>query len=276
MATIKPIASPLRLLPRFWANRSLIAQMIRREVVGRYRGSILGLLWSFLNPLFMLAVFTFVFSTVFKVRWGGGGEQAGTMAFAVILFAGLIVHGLFAEIAGRAPMLVVGNVNYVKKIIFPLEVLVVVTLGAALFHALISVLVLLIFQLIISGTLPLTALWLPMVLVPFALLLLGMGWILASLGVYLRDINQIIVPIITAMLFLSPVFFPASALPAAMQPYLFLNPLTLIIEQTREVLIFGRMPDFIALAIYTLVAIAIAAAGLFWFQKTRKGFADVL
>jgi len=178
---------------------------------------------------------------------------------------------------GRAPTLIVGNVNYVKKVVFPLAVLPIVALGAALFHALVSVIVLLIAQIILSGSLPpLTILWLPVVVAPFLFLLLGLTWWLASLGVYLRDINQILAPIITALLFISPIFFPSTALPEPLRPYLFLNPITVIVEQTREVLIFGNMPDFKALAIYSLVAIAIAIIGLFWFQKTRKGFADVL
>lgn len=276
MSSLKPIAMPFGLLAAFHAHHHLIAQMIRREVIGRYRGSVFGLLWSFLNPLFMLAVYTFVFSFIFKRNWATGAEQEGTVAFAVILFAGLIIHALFAELVGRAPGLIVSNKNYVKKVVFPLGTLPIIALGAALFHALVSVLVLLIIQFVISGTLPLTSLWLPVVLVPFLPLLLGFGWILASLGVYIRDINQLTKPLITAMLFLSPVFFPLTALPVAMQPYLFLNPLTLIIEQTREVLIFGNMPDFIALGKYSIVAIIIAAVGFFWFQKTRKGFADVL
>jgi len=268
---------PMGLLQRFFSNRSLISQMTKREVIGRYQGSVLGLFWSFLNPLFMLVIYTFVFGIVFKARWGGSGEQASTTNFAIILFAGLIVHGLLGEMFARAPMLIVGNVNYVKKVVFPLEILPVVALGAALFHAFISVIVLLIAQIVLSATLPsITVLWLPVVVAPFLLLLLGFSWWLASLGVYLRDVNQILAPIITALLFISPVFFPSSSLPAPLRPYLFLNPITLIVEQTREVLIFGNMPDFFALAIYALVAVLFAALGLFWFQKTRKGFADVL
>jgi len=236
----------------------------------------LGLVWSFLNPLFMLVIYTFVFSVVFKARWNVEGDNS-TVNFAIILFSGLIIHGLLGEMLGRAPSLIISNVNYVKKVVFPLAILPIVALGAALFHAFISVIVLLIAQIILSGGLPpLTILWLPVVIAPFLLLLLGLTWWLASLGVYLRDINQILAPIITALLFISPIFFPASALPEPLRPYLFLNPISLIVEQTREVLIFGNMPDFKALALYSLVAIAIAVIGFFWFQKTRKGFADVL
>jgi len=271
------LAAPVGLIKRFFANRHLITQLTWREIVGRYQGSILGIFWSFLNPLFMLGIYTFVFSVVFKARWGGTGEQASTASFAIILFSGLIVHGILGELVSRAPTLIVSNITYVKKVVFPLEILPVVALGAALFHAFVSMFVLLLAQLILSGTIPsLTALWVPVVLAPFLLFLLGISWWLASLGVYLRDINQILAPIITALLFISPVFFPSSSLPAPLRPYLFLNPITLIVNQTREVLIFDRMPNFYALAIYSLVAGVVAVAGLFWFQKTRKGFADVL
>lgn len=265
----EPITPPWR------AHRSLVLQMVVREIVGRYRGSFLGLLWSFLNPLFMLAIYTLVFGVVFRARWGQSGETSLT-EFAILMFAGVITHSLFAEIATRAPSLILGNVSYVKRIVFPLEILPVVALGTALFHALVSILVLLAFQLALWGRLPATALLLPVVIAPYATLVLGVGWFLASLGVYFRDINQILGPIVMALLFLSPVFYPVSILPEPLRPFLFLNPLTFIIEQLREVLIWGRMPDWSGLGIYAIIAIAAAAAGLWWFQKTRKGFADVL
>ena len=261
---------------RLLFSRPLILQMIRREVISRYQGSVLGLIWSFLNPLFMLAIYTFVFGVVFKARWNTEGV-ANPPNFAVILFSGLIVHGLLGEMFARAPTLIVSNVNYVKKVVFPLGILPIVALGNAVFHAFVSVIVLLVAQLVLSGTFPpLTTLWLPVVFAPFLLLLLGFGWGLASLGVYLRDINQILAPVITALLFVSPVFFPADSLPPAMRPYLLLNPISLIVKETREILIFGHMPDLKALAVYSAMAAIVALVGLFWFQKTRKGFADVL
>src|SRR4030066_1425481 len=232
-------ASLAAMLNSLWGNRELIAQMIRREVVGRYRGSVMGLLWSFLNPGFMLTVYSFVFSVVFKARWSGGGESK--TQFAVILFAGMTVHALFAEVLNRAPGIILGNVNYVKKVVFPLEILAVVSLGAALFHALVSLLVLLVAFSMLNGFVHWTAIFAPLVLLPLMLLSLGFGWILSSLGVFVRDIGQLIGVFITALLFLSPVFFPVSALPESFQPWLNLNPLTFIIEQTREVLIWGRL-----------------------------------
>jgi lipopolysaccharide transport system permease protein len=235
----------------------------------------LGLVWSFLNPVFMLAVYTFVFSVVFKARWGVGGEESKTQ-FAVVLFVGMIVHGLFAEVLNRAPVLILSNVNYVKKVAFPLEILSVVSMGAAMFYCLISLCVLLIAFVLFNGYLHWTAVLVPLVMLPLVILTLGLSWMLASLGVFLRDVGQAIGIITIVMLFLAPVFYPITAVPEELRPWIMANPLTFIIEQAREVLIWGRLPNWTGLGIYTLVATAVAWAGYAWFQKTRKGFADVL
>lgn len=259
----------------FWHNRQLIAQMTRREVVGRYRGSILGLTWSFFNPVFMLTVYTFVFSVVFKSRWGVGGDESKTQ-FAVVLFVGMIVHGLFAEVLNRAPSLILSNVNYVKKVVFPIEILPIVAMGAALFHSLISLSVLLAAFILFNGYLHWTVVFTPLVLLPLVILTLGFAWMLASLGVFLRDVGQTVGIITTVMMFLSPVFYPITALPENLRPWVMANPLAFIIEQTREVLVWGHLPNWIGLGTYTLAAAVVTWAGYFWFQKTRKGFADVL
>lgn len=267
-------ASPVGAVRSLWANRQLIARMGQREIIGRYKGSAMGLAWSFITPLFMLAIYTFVFSVVFQARWGTS-EESKTQ-FAVVLFAGLIVHTLFSDVINRAPQLVLGNVNYVKKVVFPLEILPVVQLLSATFHALVSVAVLIAAQLVFQGSLPITALLLPVVLLPFLLLTLGLAWCLASLGVFVRDVGQTINLITSVMLFMSPVFFPVQSLPPALQPWMHLNPLTFVIEQVREVVVWGRLPDWQGLAVYSLASIATAWLGFAWFQKTRKGFADVL
>jgi lipopolysaccharide transport system permease protein len=264
----------------------LIQQLVKREVLGRYRGAALGALWSLLTPLLMLAIYTFVFGAVFKAKWtppaGTGGATAvdaaagSTAEFAIILFIGLIVFGIFAEVVTRAPGLVLSNISYVKKIVFPLETLVPVALGAALFHAALSLVVLFAFMLVQFGSVPPTALWLPVVLAPFVVLTLGLGWFLASLGVYMRDIAQVLPPAVNALMFLSPIFFPSSSLPPGIRNWLFLNPVALPIEQARNVLFWRRAPDLWALTVYMAVALAVAMLGYQWFQKTRKGFADVL
>ena len=258
-----------------WHNRQLILQMTKREVVGRYKGSVMGLAWSFFNPLLMLIVYTFVFSVIFKSRWGVGGEESKTQ-FALVLFVGMLVHGLFAEVLNRATSLILSNANYVKKVVFPLEILPVVTMGAALFHSLISLSVLLGAFALFNGNLHWTAIFTPLVLLPLVILTMGLAWMLTSLGVFLRDVGQTIGIITMVMMFLAPVFYPATALPEEMRPWIMANPLTFIIEQAREVLIWGRLPNWTGLGIYTLVAMVVAWAGYAWFQKTRKGFADVL
>lgn len=264
----------LRTLRSFNTHRQLIWQMAKREIAGRYRGSVFGLLWSFLNPVFMLAIYTFVFSVIFKAKWNVGSDSKSE--FAIILFAGLIVFNLFAETINRSPLLILANVNYVKKVIFPLEILPVVSILSSAFHTLISVGVLLLFKVIVNQQLEPTILLLPLVLAPLLILTLGLSWFLASLGVYLRDVSQTISLLTSALMFLSPIFFPLSVLPPDIQKIVLINPLTFIIEQGREVLLFGRLPDWQGLGIYTLASFSVALLGLAWFQKTRKGFADVL
>lgn len=277
--TVNPHAphpnSPMDLLAGLWRNRQLIWQMARREVVGRYHGSVMGLAWSFFNPVLTLMVYTFVFSIVFKARWGTGGDESKTQ-FAVVLFVGMIVNGLFAEVVNRAPALILSNVNYVKKVVFPLEILPAVSICAALFHSLISLGVLLIVFAIFNGYLHWTAVLIPLVLLPLAVLTLGLAWMLASLGVFLRDVGQTINIVTMVMMFLSPVFYPITAVPKEFRPFIMVNPLTFIIEQARQVLIWGHLPNWVGLGIYTFTAAIIAWFGYAWFQKTRKGFADVL
>lgn len=255
-------------------HRRLLATLVKREVIGRYRGSVMGLLWSFLNPLMLLIVYTFVFSVVFRARWSAGSESR--TEFAIVLFAGLLVYNLFSECVTRAPSLIIANSNYVKRVVFPLEILPWISLGAALFHTGVSFLVWLLFYVVIFGLPPATALLFPIVLIPLVLLTLGISWFLASLGVYLRDVTQVIGVVTTAMLFLSPIFFPVSALPADLQPWIYLNPLTAVIERARDVLIWGRLPEATSLGWSFVVSAAIAWLGFAWFQKTRRGFADVL
>jgi lipopolysaccharide transport system permease protein len=266
--------SPREMIGSFWRNRSLIKALVKRDVIGRYRGSTLGIFWSFFQPVFMLAVYTFVFSVVFKARWSAGSESK--TEFALVLFAGLLVFGLFSECVNRAPTLILSNANYVKKVVFPLEVLPWVVLGSALFHALISLGAWLIFYLIVFGTPHATMLLLPLILLPLLLFTMGFSWLLASLGVYLRDVNQIMSIVTMTLMFLSPIFYPVSALPVEYQFLLNLNPLTPAIEQARDVLIWGKIPDSLTFGLYAAGATLIAWLGFAWFQKTRKGFADVI
>jgi lipopolysaccharide transport system permease protein len=258
-----------------WSHRQIIRAFVIREIAGRYRGSFGGLLWSLINPLLMLTIYTFVFAVVFKARWSSSQSESGA-GFAVILFVGLIVHGLFSECLLRAPRTIIDNTNFVKKLIFPLEVLPIITLGVALFHAGVSILVLFAAMMFSGTPLHVTAFLLPLVLLPLIALTLGLSWFVAALGVYIRDIGQLIGLAMTIILFLSPVFYPISSLPEPYRSLVLLNPLTLPIEQSRNILIWGRLPDWTALAGYYVIALAVASFGYWWFQKSRRGFADVL
>lgn len=258
-----------------WKNRELWWRLTEREVLGRYRGSLLGIGWSFITPLAMLAVYTFVFSQVFKARWGGL-EQAGPLGFAVNLFAGLIVFNLFSECVNRAPGLVVANPNYVKKVVFPLEILGCVAVGNAGFHALTSLLILLVFEMIAFQHLPLTLLWLPLIWVPLILGSLACTWFLSAVGVFLRDIGQLVGVGLNMLMFLSPIFFPLSALPAKWQPLLQLNPLAQVIEQTRRVSLQANNPDWGFIFLGTLGTLAACELSFRAFQKSKRAFADVL
>lgn len=266
--------SPLEMGASLWRNRTLAKALVQREVVGRYRGSIMGILWSFFNPVFMLVIYTFVFSVVFKARWNAGSDSK--TEFALVLFAGLIMFNLFAECFNRAPGLVLSNANYVKKVVFPLEILPWVSLGSALFHTLISLVVWLIAYLVLFGTPHATVLLWPLIMLPLLLFIMGLSWGLAALGVYLRDVTQVIGVMTTVLMFLSPIFYSGESLPQEYRSYLQINPLTPAIEQARDVLFWGRVPDMADYLVYLLGAALIAWLGFAWFQKTRKGFADVL
>lgn len=255
-------------------QHELVAELARGDVAGRYRGSVLGLLWSLASPLLLLAAFTFVFGTVFQSRWGGAATGHGE--YALLLFPGILLHGLMAEAVNRAPNLVTAVPNYVKKVVFPLELLPLVAVVSALFHALIGFGVLAVALFFVHGGLPASAVALPLIVLPYVLVVLGVTWILAALGVYLRDIAQVTGLLTMLLMFLSPVLYPVSALPEPYRAWLWFNPLTLPLEETRGVLIAGHWPEWGALALYTLAATAIACAGYWWFQKTRKGFADVV
>lgn len=268
-------AGPGYLLASLRRNRELVRQLTWQEIVGRYRGSLFGMAWSLLTPLLMLCVYTFVFSVVFGARWGTSAGASKT-EFAVILFAGLAVFNLFADCVNRAPMLIVNNANYVKRVVFPLELLPVIAFGNALFHFLASLVVWLLASWFLLGSVPWTALLLPLVLLPLVLGTLGVSWLLASLGVYLRDVGQTTAVVVTGLLFLSPIFYPLEAVPEGVRRVVKANPVGYVVDAARGVLVFGRLPDPLELVVALVIGAAIACFGFWWFQKTRKGFPDVL
>jgi lipopolysaccharide transport system permease protein len=261
--------TPREMAASLWRNRSLVMALCKREIAGRYRGSLLGMFWSFFHPVFMLAVYTFVFSVVFQARWGSG--SGSKTEFALVLFAGLIVFNLFAECVNRSPALILLNVNYVKKVIFPLEILPWVTLSAALFHAGVSLFVWLVAYVLLFGLPHMTVLYVPLVIFPLCLFTVGISWALASLGVYLRDVAQVVGILTTVLMFLSPIFYPVTALPERYRPLLLLNPLMPVLEQVRSVLYFGNSPDWRLLGGCYLVMSCVRGLGLPGFRRRVRG-----
>jgi len=268
-------SNPIAIFRSIKQNWSLILDMTKREIKKKYRGAFLGLAWSFINPLLMLIVYTFVFSFVFKARWGLS-ESENRLDFAITLFAGLIVFGIFSESIQQSAELIINNANYVKRVIFPLEILSVISVGSIVFNAVMSTVILLLMQLFLKGFFPLTVIFFPLIVLPVILLALGASWFFSALGVYLRDVDQLLGFLTTLLLFTSAIFFPLSALPENYQKLLRLNPLVILVEESRKVLVHGQTPDWLSLAIPFVLSGLVAWIGFWWFQKTRKGFADVL
>ncbi|MCB2185653.1 MAG: ABC transporter permease [Deltaproteobacteria bacterium] len=267
--------SPWTVYRLAWQNRRLIGRLTRRELASRYRGSFLGFAWMFITPVLILAVYTFVFSVVFRARWnvpvGGKGE------FALLLFAGLNLYNVFSETANRTATLLIANVNYIKKVVFPLEVLPIVTLVTAMFtNLVVNGVILLAAYFLILGVPPWTAVLFPVVVLPLALFTLGVGWFLSSMGVYIRDLGHAVGVVTLIMVFLSPIFYPVEAVPAGFRTLIYLSPFTLIIEQGRDLLFWGRLPNFWHTLLATGGAFLVNWLGYIWFAKTRKGFADVV
>jgi lipopolysaccharide transport system permease protein len=252
----------------------VLTQLFQRDFAVRYRGSVGGALWSVVSPLLLLAVYTFMFGVVFESRWGDLPPDKGS--FSMLLFAGMLVHGVFAEAASRAPLLVLSQPAYVKKLIFPLEILPVIVVANAVVNAGIGFLLLIVFNLLLGGGLHPALLLLPLVMLPYAVLITGIVLFLSALGVFVRDLAHAIGFIVAVSIFVTPVFYPLTAVPAAYRSLMYLNPLTFIVEQSRALVLFGELPDWGGLILYTGLAILAFWAGLAWFQRSRSGFADVM
>jgi lipopolysaccharide transport system permease protein len=267
--------NPVALLRNLWRHRELIGQFTQRAVEGRYRGSFLGLFWSFFNPLAQLLIYTFVFGIVFKSRW----PQARTPSlqeFAVVLFCGITTFNIFGECVILAPGLVIGVPNYVKKVVFPLEILPITALGAALFHALVSMSIVLVANTLISGVVQWTLMLLPLVVLPLVFLSLALTWFLGSLGVFIRDINYLVTLFVQILFFSSAIFYAVEAIPEPFRTITQLNPLLWEVESVRRVVLWGQQPDWPGFALWLPVSALLMLLGYAWFMKTKKGFADVI
>ncbi len=268
------IYQPFAFLHSGWKHRELIRRLAWRKIELRYRGSFLGFFWTIINPLLLLCVYTFVFSFVFKAKWGGA--EAGTAEFSLFLFSGIILYSVFAECVNEAPNLMLQNSVFVKQHLFPLETLPWVSLAATLFNFAVGLGVLAVFHFFVLGVPPMSSLYLPLILLPVVLMTLGATWLLASLGVFLRDISQVVGVVTTALLFLSPIFYPASRIPEHLRSTYFLNPFARIIEMSKGVLFRDVAPEWLPLASLCLGGWLAAWVGYVWFMKSKQGFADVV
>lgn len=254
----------------------LAVQLARREIALRYRGSLFGSAWSLINPLVMLLVYGFVFALVLRARWPGVAGDYGPLAYAVLLLSGLTVHAFLAECLTRAPMQIVGNANFVKKVVFPLPVIAVAQWLAAVFHLGINLLVLLCFQMAVFGPPPWTVILAPLALLPLLAIGLGIMWGVSALAVYFRDLGHIVGVLATLLLFLSPALYPLEHVPEHLRPLIYLNPLTPALEQWRALALWGEIPAALSVLLFAAVAALVLGAGWFGFSRLRRGFADVL
>lgn len=268
-------ATPVAMLGNLFKHRELLCELVKRDFIGRYKGSLLGVVWSLFNPLLMLAIYTVVFSVAFKAKWGGSGEES-KVAFAIVLFSGMIIHSFFAECINRSPNLIISHPQYVKKVIFPLEILPWMAMFSALLHFLVSFCVLLVFCLLAGVTIHIGVLLTPVILFPLFLMILGFSWVFASLGVYLRDLSQVIGMVTTVALFMAPIFYPIDALPEDYRAFLLWNPITLPVIQLRDLMLWGKPILWGQWAASLIIGLLICQTGYWWFQKSRRGFADVL
>lgn len=273
--TTLPFVNPLCIFRHLWGYRDIIRPMARREITGRYRGSWLGFGWSFLQPLLMLCVYTFVFSVVFEIRWGMAGEETRS-AFAIALFMGLISFYIFSETVNAAPSVVLSNPNLVKRVVFPLEVLPLIRLLGAFVQAFFSLVILLLGMIVVFGAVPWTIVLLPLVWLPLGLFTLGLSYFLASVGVFIRDVGALTSILTTMLLFLSPIFYPLTAVPARFHFIYRLNPVAVFVEEARKVAVWGALPNWTWLAFAGLFSLAVLIFGFLWFMKSKNAFADVL
>lgn len=257
-----------------FTNRYLFLSLVKQEIVGRYKGSVFGLLWSFINPLFLLGLYTFFFKYILSAKWQ---LETGMYAdFALMLFSGLIVHTFMGEVLQKSTSLVVNNANYVKKVIFPLDLFVISSVVSAVAHMAIGLLVLVAMSWFVQGSLSFYILLLPVVLLPLMVLCAGLAFFLSSLGVFLRDVEQLMGSFVVFLMFTSTIFFPISVAPEFIRPFIMFNPLTVIVESVRDLVVLAQLPNWQWLGTYMLVALVVYIMGVMFFNKTRKGFADVL
>lgn len=264
---------PAQIFLMLRCHHNLIMQLIKRDILMKYRGSFAGLLWLIIAPLLMLSLYTIVFGIFMRVQWPG---VTNNLMYSLLIYVGLIILNFFSECVSRSPSMIISNTNFVKKVVFPVEIYPWVVVGSALFHAVVNIIILTVFSFFIIGKINSTILLIPILFLPLILFTLGISWFLCSAGVYIRDIAHMMAFILQILMYLSPVFYSITMLPHFFQKILYLNPLTFIIEEARSLVIFGNFPQWFYIGIYFLISFLIAYLGFLGFQKTKSGFADIL
>lgn len=264
----KPFKSPLK-------NKYLLLNLLRREIYAKFKNSYMGLLWIFIIPLIMIFLYTFIFSFIFQSRVGGEIEVPRTY-FALQLFSSLVLFNFFSDTFVKSISSISSNVNYVKKIIFPLDILCWVNLGESLFNLTISLMVWFLAYFIIVGVPNWHIIFLPLILLPYAFFIIGTSWIISSISVFVRDLQQVSNLIITILLFSSPIFYNLTTIPEKLQKFLFINPLTAPIVFSKQIFYEGTFPDLSTFFIYSLFSVTIFFIGFCIFNILRKDFSDVL
>ena len=270
------LLNPLLGIRILTTNHNLLRQMLVRNIAQRYRGSILGFIWSFAYPLMMLSVYTFVFGIIFKARWGIESFGESRAAFPLIMFCGMAVFNIFSESVNSSASVVTSNPSYVKKVVFPLELLPLCNVLTAFVFGLAWFALLVAGTIFFLGQLSWTMLLLPLFLIPLLLFSAGISFFVASIGVYIRDTQQLVAVVTQALFFMTPIFYPVSLVPENLQWILRINPLSTMVEQARHIFFYGRLPEVIPFLLVTFVSMFFFQLGLAWFAKTKKGFADVL
>ena len=273
---LRRLADPRHLAASLSRNRELLWQLTRREALGRYRGSYLGVAWALLTPLASLAVYTFVFTYVFNARWQAEATGDGLGGFALILFTGMVAYNVFGESLVNSPYAVTRNPNYVTKVVFPLEILPVSLVGAAVFHSFVGIAIIAAAQLLLQGSMSATLFYLPIVYLPLIAFTAGISWAVAALGVFLRDIGHMAGVAVHLLFFLTPILYPVTALPASVQPWMRINPMASVVEDFRRVVLWSQPPDWSWYAVSLVGSLAVMIGGYTCFMALRRAFADVI
>jgi lipopolysaccharide transport system permease protein len=261
---------PLWELP---TRSELIFSLARRELAARYKGSSLGIIWALVTPVVMIAIFTFIFAGIFGARFEPDNSH---WDYALYLFCGLLPWTMFQETVQQSSNTIVNHANLVKRVVFPLETLPVAQAFSSLGHQMFGTVALLIAAMVIQREIHATLLWLPVLVIPQLLFTLGAAWLIASLGVFLRDIAQGILLLLMAWMYLTPIVYPESLVPERFRRFVDLNPFTALVRNYRRILLDGTMPDWHGLAYFAICAIVCFILGYWWFARTRKNFADVI